>query len=96
MPYSFREFTCPRCGGPVTRRAPAGAEVYCILCAVWRSGENARQLRAKSGAFYEAWLAAMERSNAEAQVLAQLAAEIDRIELPADLRRDPTSPRPPG
>lgn len=53
--YAVRTFTCGTCPAEVTRRAPAGAVVYCVPCGIERSAEAARQLHAKSGEFYQRW-----------------------------------------
>lgn len=96
MPYRLRTFTCRGCGRPVDRRAPARAEVRCILCAVARAVENAQQLRYRAGPHYERWAAGMARAAAEAQQLAAIGADIDRIEDPWTGTDTPTPPQPPG
>lgn len=79
MPYAQRDYLCAGCGAPVARRAAAGAEVRCILCAVQRAVDNARQISQKSGPWYQRWAAGMARAGRDAEQLAAIAAEIDSI-----------------
>lgn len=82
MPYKLRVFECAGCGGPVERNRPAGAQVRCINCAIERSIENLRQLRAHSGPFYEKWANRVAQSAAWHQQQAALGAQIDALDWP--------------
>lgn len=79
MPYKLRDFQCAGCGEPVTDRRPAGAEVFCITCAIARSVANMRQMRTRNGEFYRRWAEGMARAGAAAVQLAAIADEIDQI-----------------
>ena len=79
MAWKLRRFNCADCGVPWEKRAPAGAEVRCINCAIARSVVNLQQLRARSGPFYQKWAAGIARAGREAEQLAAIGAEIDRM-----------------
>ena len=85
MPYKLRIFECAGCGQEVERRGPPGSRVRCITCAIERSAENARQLRAHSGLFYVAWADAVAAAAAREQQYAAIGAQVDALDWP-DLR----------
>lgn len=71
MAYALRLFACAGCGGPVWKRASQWAKPRCITCAIERSTMNALQLRAKQGAFYDAWAAGILRAAQAAEAKAK-------------------------
>lgn len=76
MPYSLRTFDCAGCGAQVAKRAASGATVFCTPCSIARSGENARQLHARQGPYWERFIWAnrlMWRRRARAKQLAEAA-----------------------
>lgn len=58
MPYRMRRFTCAGCGMAVVRRRQADAKVHCTPCSIKRSVEAQRQMHAKSGPFWDAYVLA--------------------------------------
>lgn len=56
MPYRMRRFICAGCGAAVVRRRQADAKVHCTPCSIQRSAEAQRQMHARSGPFYQAYL----------------------------------------
>lgn len=82
MPYKLREFACVGCGEVVERNRPAGAEVRCITCAIARSVECMRQMKARSGPFYQRWADAMAAAAAREQQYAAIGAQVDALDWP--------------
>lgn len=82
MPYKLRTFGCVECGQLVERNRPAGAQVRCINCAIARSVEVMRQMKAKSGPFYERWAKALGVAAAREQQYAAIGAQVDALDWP--------------
>lgn len=78
MPYSAKLFACVTCGAWFTARRPVTWDARCINCAIERSVENARQLRAGEGMFYERWAAGLARAAARAAAQVELSDQAQR------------------
>lgn len=57
MVYAVRTRECADCGCEVKGRIPATGDVRCLECNIGRACEAAKQMAAKSGPYYDQWLA---------------------------------------
>lgn len=58
MAYAERMFSCPDCGKPHRKRAPAGSVNRCHPCNIVYAADVARQMHEKSGPAYQRWVMA--------------------------------------
>lgn len=76
-----KQITCISCGAVVRRTYVKAKRGVCAICGVRRSADNARQLHAKSGPYWDAWVRAVAvwaAGEIGPALDAQAAAEVER------------------